>query len=62
LHVDQLFDGEVTWDEFSDLVADELRLEPDARDNAIGLGTCIQGISIFVGHNYHYLIHRWHRA
>ncbi|KAG1758075.1 hypothetical protein EDD22DRAFT_957266 [Suillus occidentalis] len=37
LHVDQLFDGEVTWDEFSDLVADELRLEPDARDNAIGL-------------------------
>jgi hypothetical protein len=50
LHVDQLIDGEVTWDEFSDLVADELSLETDARANVIGPGTCIQGISIFVGH------------
>jgi hypothetical protein len=62
LRVDQLIDGEVTWGEFSDLAADELSLEPDARANAIGPGKCIQGISISAGHTCNNLIHRWHRA
>ncbi|KAG2336719.1 hypothetical protein BDR05DRAFT_1005602 [Suillus weaverae] len=35
-HVDQLFDGEMKWDDFSDLVADELGLEPDQRVNSMG--------------------------
>ncbi|KAG1837450.1 hypothetical protein DFJ58DRAFT_734343 [Suillus subalutaceus] len=36
LRVDQLIDGEMTWDDFSNLVADELDLELDQRVNSMG--------------------------
>ncbi|KAG1764979.1 hypothetical protein EV702DRAFT_1204793 [Suillus placidus] len=35
-HVDQLIDGEMKWDDFSNLVADELDLKPDQRVNSMG--------------------------
>ncbi|KAG1853360.1 hypothetical protein F4604DRAFT_1686362 [Suillus subluteus] len=36
LRVDQLINGEMTWDDFSNLVADELDLELDQRVNSMG--------------------------
>src|ERR1700692_988405 len=38
LHVDQLIDGEMTWEEFSDLLADALDLKPNSQGNTIGSG------------------------
>ncbi|KAG1765729.1 hypothetical protein EV702DRAFT_1204468 [Suillus placidus] len=35
-HVDQLIDGHMKWDDFSNLVADELGLDPDQRVNSMG--------------------------
>ncbi|KAG1776710.1 hypothetical protein EV702DRAFT_1198100 [Suillus placidus] len=35
-HVVQLIDGEMKWDNFSNLVADELGLDPDQRVNSMG--------------------------
>jgi hypothetical protein len=62
LHVDQLIDGEITWKEFTDLVANALYLKPNSQGNAIGSGMYIQDIIISLGDIHHDLIHRWRRA
>jgi hypothetical protein len=62
LHVDKLFDSEVTWDEFCLTVMDVLNLEPDARADTIGPGRYIHDIIIYLGDTHHNLIHRWRRA
>jgi hypothetical protein len=62
LHVDQLIDGEMTWEEFSDLLADALDLKPNSQGNTIGSGMYIHDIIISLGDTHHDLIHRWRRA
>jgi hypothetical protein len=59
LHVDQLIDGEMTWEEFSDLVADALDLKPNSRSNTIGSGMYIHDIIVSLGDTHPHLIHRW---
>jgi hypothetical protein len=49
LRVERLIDGEITWDEFSNSVVDELDLEPNAQASGTGPGICFHAI-IFVGH------------
>lgn len=46
LRVDKLFDGEMKWDDFSNLVGDELDLELAQRVNSMGPGTCIHDVGL----------------
>jgi hypothetical protein len=43
--VDQLFEGEITWNEFSNLVANALDLKEDKRTNTTGPGESLMTLS-----------------